>query len=81
MVTVAPWPKASVAAAATPAFALATGPPLAAAFVAFAFDPRPSALGRIPALADRLQADLALRVDLLHFHGQLVADLHGFLDR
>src|SRR5207253_7680434 len=41
----------------------------------------PAALRRIPALADRLEADLALGVDLLDLDGELVADLDRLLDR
>src|SRR4029450_3537552 len=37
-----------------------------------ALAPRPAALGRIPSLADRLQADLPLWVDLLDLDGEPV---------
>ena len=59
------------------AVTLPAGPALAVALVPFG--PGPSAFGWVPALADRLQADLPLRVDLLHLDGELVPNLHSLL--
>src|SRR6266540_190231 len=76
-VAVAPaWPEPAVpAAVSTPVAVTAlAGRPALVALVT-----RPAALRRVPALAHGLQADLAGRVDLLHLHHQLVADVHGLL--
>src|SRR5207249_185878 len=63
----------------SPTVALPARPPVARTLVSL--DAGPAAFGRIPALPDRLQADLPLRVDLLHLDRELVADLDGILHR
>src|SRR6266699_1476824 len=49
------------------------------AVLAASLHPGPAALRRVPALADGLQADLALGVDLLDLDGEVIAHVHGFL--
>src|SRR5438128_588448 len=64
---------------ASTAVAIPARPPFARPFVAL--HAGPAAFWRIPALADRLQADLALRVDLLDLDGELVAHLDRLFHR
>src|SRR6266516_2257162 len=40
----------------------------------------PPTLGWVPPLTHRSEADLACRVDVLDFDGELVPDVHSFLD-
>src|SRR5580765_2890508 len=78
----APARDAAALASATAALAAATSAPvitwttLAAAAAAV----RVGAFRNLPLGPDRLQADLALRVDVLDQHGEPVAFLHGLLD-
>src|SRR5207237_5442209 len=72
VVVLALTPATLRAATAEPSIAVPAAPVTFAARPALrsaALGPRPPTLRRVPPLADRLQADLPLRVDLLDLHG------------